>query len=411
MSLAGFLEAKPLFYQRIDYERMPRMWQTLRHNLPNFSVTQLIGTNGKGSTGRFLSQLLAGAGADVAHYTSPHIFKFNERFYRNGKILSDDELDLAHEKLMGILGEDVAKSASYFEYATMLSAVLFSDAQFFICEAGMGGELDATSCFNRRLSLFTPIGLDHISTLGDSIEKIARTKFNAMSGVALVNDTMYKNALKIGREIAAAKHSQLSLASQNLSQDELKSIHDYAKKYYLPSFLISNLTLAAAAFKVLMPSASLAGVLNGLGALDLAGRAQRLGANLYVDVGHNELGAQALFDKFKNTKLSLIYNSFADKDYRLILRTFAPILLDVKVYEYASGNRELVGFERIKDECKTLGISCSRFTGADMSHIRAELSGAFGADTASMPAHLRLVFGSFHLVQEFLKELNASKDL
>lgn len=114
MRLADFLAAKPLFYQRINYERMPAMWEILKQKLPNFEVIQLIGTNGKGSTGRFLAQLLKGTGAKVGHYTSPHIFKFNERFWRDGAVLSDDELELAHIRLKELIGEDLAKEASLF---------------------------------------------------------------------------------------------------------------------------------------------------------------------------------------------------------------------------------------------------------------------------------------------------------
>lgn len=79
MKLAEFLAAKPLFYQRINYERMPFMWGILKQKLAHFEVIQLIGTNGKGSTGRFLAQLLRSTGASVGHFTSPHIFKFKDR--------------------------------------------------------------------------------------------------------------------------------------------------------------------------------------------------------------------------------------------------------------------------------------------------------------------------------------------
>lgn len=401
MRLDEFLAAKPLFYQRINYKRMPAMWEILRKSLPKFEVVQLIGTNGKGSTGRFLSQMLHASGASVGHYTSPHIFKFNERFWLNSKILSDDELLLAHQKLTMIIGEDLIKQASYFEYATMLGAVLFADKDFFVCEAGMGGELDATSCFLRRLSLFTPIGLDHTSTLGNSIELIARTKFNAISNLALVNDTMNEKALKIGVEIAKQKGSSLHLASEMLLKDELQAINSYSQKYKLPDFLKSNLTLAVAAFKTLMPEANILKSLKDLGELELNGRAEMISPNLCVDVGHNELGARALINRFHDRKIRLVYNSFADKDYKAILEIFAPFLSDVRVYEYKSHDRELVGYERIKSECARYDIECEKFDNQDMKNLK----------NGSKNSDFTLVFGSFHLVEAFLNEFYSSKDL
>ncbi|WXG60031.1 hypothetical protein VB002_14325 [Campylobacter concisus] len=92
MSLAKFLDGKPLYYKEIDYGRIIRAYDTIKGHLKPFKIIHIIGTNGKGSTGRFLAQILSQKGAKVGHYTSPHIFKFNERFWLNGDVASDEIL-------------------------------------------------------------------------------------------------------------------------------------------------------------------------------------------------------------------------------------------------------------------------------------------------------------------------------
>ncbi|EAI1577173.1 bifunctional folylpolyglutamate synthase/dihydrofolate synthase, partial [Campylobacter coli] len=171
-----FLVQKSTNYDKIDRFVMFRMYEKYKTNFSIKPIVHIIGTNGKGSTGRFLTQLLEGLGFKVGHYTSPHIFEFRERFYKNGDIISENDLELAHENLLDIF-KDNLKKLSYFEYATFLAVELFKDCDYAIFEAGVGGEYDATSVFDKSLSIFTKVGFDHTQILGDSLEKIARTKF------------------------------------------------------------------------------------------------------------------------------------------------------------------------------------------------------------------------------------------
>ena len=395
MQLEKFLEGKPLFYKEIDYTRMPRAFRSIKGALKPFKIIHVIGTNGKGSTGRFLAQILRSAGASVGHYTSPHIFKFNERFWLNGCVASDEILEAAHERLQNLLSDEFKIKTSYFEYATLLAAVLFEGCDHFVCEAGMGGEFDATNVYDKILSLFTPIGLDHMAMLGDTIERISLTKFNAMSGMNILNDTMNETSLKVALDIARTRRAKLNFASEILDLDEKNEILDYAQRFDLPDFLISNLTLAAAAAKQLGVKFDM----KNLGALDLGGRCERVARNLYADVGHNELGAQAIARNFKGKKLTLIYNSFLDKDFRAVLSALKPVVSSVLVYDYKSEERELGG-ELIKKALTQLNLPYRDFVRSDMAEILAATNGK-----------TYLAFGSFYLVEAFLRDYYASKGL
>ena len=382
--LDNFLENKPLFYKEINRARMPNAFKFVQGAFKIPKIIHLIGTNGKGSTGRFLAQMLA-RGHSVGHYTSPHIFEFRERFWMNGAVASADALETAHERLIKILPPEVARSLSYFEYATLLCAPLFEGCDFFVCEAGVGGEFDATNVFDKRLSLFTPIGFDHTALLGDALEQIATTKFNAMADVALMNDDMSELCVGIARKIAAKKGATLKFASQNLTNEDKNEIKIYAQEFGLPEFLRSNLTLSSSAFKELGFSLNL----SNLGALDLSGRCEKIAPNVTIDVGHNEMAAQALVKKFADKKLNLIFNAFADKDIKAVLKAIRPIVKKTYIIEYETPGRELAT-EQVKEALRQLGMEF-----ADFTDVRADEE--------------YLAFGSFYLVEAFLKRYRGAK--
>ena len=400
MSLAKFLDGKPLYYKEIDYGRIIRAYDTIKGHLKPFKIIHIIGTNGKGSTGRFLAQILSKNGAKVGHYTSPHIFKFNERFWLNGEVASDEILERAHERLQALLSDEYKIKTSYFEYMTLLSAVLFEGCDYFVCEAGMGGVLDATNVFEKELSIFTPIGFDHTAILGNSIEEISRTKFEAMGARAVLSNDMNEASIAIAREIANEKGATLSFPREILTKENLNEIANYADKFNLPEFLRSNLTLAYAAAKILDSSIDI----KKLGALSLRGRCEKIDSNLYVDVGHNELGAKAVAkkfssDEFSGKKLTLVYNSFLDKDFKAVLAALKPVIEDVLLYHYHCEGRELGG-ELINKALNELEISHREFESSDMNDIKEAKNGK-----------IYLAFGSFHLAEAFLKEYYASKGL
>lgn len=252
MSLKDYLSNKPLFYDKIDYSRFPRAFASVREAIKPREIIHIVGTNGKGSTGRFLAQILTEFGFCVGHYTSPHIFKFCERFWLKGRDVSDDELEKAHQFLQSVLNDEFKSSLSYFEYATLLAAVLFRECDYVIFEAGMGSRYDATGVFDKSLSLFTPIGLDHTAFLGKNIETIAQTKFYKPAKFALMNDFMDFRAVKIGREVAKEFGSNLLFAHEILDDNDKNALDEYSREFALADFMRSNLTLAYSGAKMIL---------------------------------------------------------------------------------------------------------------------------------------------------------------
>ncbi|ASM34973.1 folylpolyglutamate synthase [Campylobacter sputorum subsp. bubulus] len=378
MKLSKFLNKKPLYYKEIDHSFMPNIFNAIKDKFINKQIIHVVGTNGKGSTGRFLAQLLRLANKSVGHYTSPHIFSFNERFYINDSIVSDEDLQNAHERLWDILSDEIKEKISYFEYATLLTLPLFEKCDFVILEAGMGAEYDATNVFDKQLCLFTPIGLDHVGMLGNNLEEISRTKLISMAKNAILNDEMNDVSVKIAKDIALQKNSNLFFARDLLNENDFNDIKKYIDKFNLANFQYSNLALAFSATKFLKIDVSLSNLKN----LDLQGRMQRVAENIIVDVGHNELCAKKVLENISSNDIVLVYNSFLDKDIKGVLKLFKGRVKRVEILDYPS-DRELGG-EKIIQCLDELDIKWNKFNGVKNDEKY-------------------LVFGSFLLVEHFLR--------
>ena len=377
MTLNQFLQNKPLFYEKIDYERMPRVYKKIKEHLATPKIIHLIGTNGKGTTGRFLATALYHKGFDVGHYTSPHILRFNERIWKNRADVNDKELETAHKKLYALLGKEESNSLSYFEYTTLLAMIVFHDCDYVVLEAGLGGEHDATAVFEKELTLFTPIDYDHQAFLGDSITSIATTKLNAMQKKAIVGFQKHEEVYKIASEIAEKKGAEVTFL-KDMDYENINKIDIIAGSLNLTKYLKENLTLAAAALLSLGFDYSI----DDFRDAKLFGRLSRISSNIYLDVGHNALAAGAIVESLQGRKFKLVYNTYKDKDFKSILSILKPIIESVEIIEV--DEERIVKKEILESTLKELGIPYKDFQTIDKESSY-------------------LVFGSFSVAESFLK--------
>jgi dihydrofolate synthase/folylpolyglutamate synthase len=376
-SLSSFLDAKPLYYDEIDYERFPKIYKKIKHHFKQVKIIHLIGTNGKGTTGRFLATALFKNAYKVGHYTSPHILKFNERIWLNGADVEDDTLEDAHQKLVNILDKDDLDALSYFEYTTLLAMLVYDECDFVVLEAGLGGEHDATAAFEKELTLVTPIALDHQAFLGSDINSIAQTKLNAVQNNAIVALQKHKDVDAVVSKMS--KHLNIKTLNRYLDDDDYKKILNISYKLSLPTYLTENLSLAIAALKFLNIKYS---------ELDfdesrLFGRLSKIDENIIVDVGHNPLAATSIVKELSGKKYTLIYNSYKDKDYKKILEILKPIINDVEIIDIQEQRIEnVLSLHKVLIELK---IQYSKFYAVEKYKSY-------------------LVFGSFSVVEQFIKE-------
>lgn len=381
MQLEQFLETKPLFYDEIDYTRMPRAYQSIQSHFKLPKIIHLVGTNGKGTTGRFLAHMLLANDLHVGHYTSPHILKFNERIWLDGKDVEDVLLEQTHQTLLTLLEPSMAQSLSYFEYTTLLAMSIFSkQCDYVALEAGLGGEYDATNVFPKCLSIITPIGLDHQSFLGESIEEIAQTKINsATTDMVLAKQydaKIYPIAFRKSQEL----QSQLYCVETFFDEARNEALSAFGTKHNLPAYLQENFKTALCALNILGYGSNLKTFLPTV----LQGRCQKLMPNVTLDVGHNVMAAEALVASLGKKKVILVYNSYKDKDFKTILSILKPIIEEILVIEIDSPRAAQKS--DLYDAAKALKLPISSF-----SAIKSDKE--------------YLVFGSFSVVEAFLKVL------
>ncbi len=353
--LKAFLETKPKEYHQFDPSRFIQIYKDFKNAFFEIQakVIHIVGTNGKGSTGRFLTLLLADQNFKVLHFTSPHVFEFRERFFLNGSVVGESVLENAHQQLQS---HAFSSACSYFEYATLLAVMLAKDCDYLVLEAGLGGEFDSTNALEKTLSVFTPIDYDHKEFLGDSLESIAQTKLKAMGSLNIIAPQQ-ELVLNVAQKIAKEKHAKLIVVQNEISQE----VKAYIERYHLAHFLAMNLEVALKAFETLLPC-NKQEVLKNLKPLNLIGRCELLSPNILIDVGHNPHSAKALKEEIKrvfNTKIILIYNCYQDKDACGVLEILKPVVKKVLILELH--NERIIQLEKLKGILETLGLEHALF--------------------------------------------------
>ena len=368
-SLEKFLENKGLYYDKIDYDIIKDSWNVLSQHINLPYIIHIVGTNGKGSTGRYLASLLQQLKQKVLHYSSPHILKFNERIWIDGEDVSDEILHKTHTQIQSLLPPKLLEKLTYFEYTTLLALYLSSDKDYLVLEAGLGGEFDATNVVENDLTIVTTIGLDHQNFLGDTIPLIAATKMRSCDNCFIVSKQFFPEVIDVKNEILSDKKE---IAKKNFIFSE--------KEKKLPQYLQDNLEVVLSVLDYL-----------GFSSFDytlpkLFGRYQRLSNNIIIDVGHNPLAAQVITKELalEDKKFILVYNSFEDKNYEEVLKILQPYLKEVQIIK--CDDRRIVKNDILEKTIRSLSLNVNPF---DIINIKDE--------------DYYLIFGSFLVVENFLK--------
>lgn len=376
MSLERYLEAKGVEYTPFDPARFRKFYEKHKNSIRCRSrIVQIVGTNGKGTTGRFLAGILKNAGYRVGHFTSPHILSITERFWLDGADASMDELEILHSELVEKFGSDL-DWLSYFEYLTLLCLSFFGGkCDFLVLEAGLGGEFDSTSVAPKELMLLTNIGLDHQEMLGNSLEEIVNTKMRASNCPTIVGLQSENAVYEIIKQNFFA--SNIRFLQDMVLQEHKERAREYISQNGYASYLTDNLMLA-------MTGADFLGVkeisLDGLA--PIAGRFERVAENITIDVGHNPLAAQMIAKELKGKKVVLVYNSFVDKNPQESLSALKNSIKIVEILELK--HPRIIKKEELTKILDKIGLPYR-----DFRKIEA--------------GEEYLVFGSFSVVCEFLR--------
>ena len=206
---------KALHPQSIDLSlgRIERLLAALDHperRLP--PVVHVAGTNGKGSLIAFVRAMAQALGKRAHVYTSPHLVNFHERVVLAGPA---GAAPISEAMLVDCLARAEAANEgeliTLFEITTAAAFLAFAEtpADLLLLETGLGGRLDATNVVDKPLATsITPISIDHVSFLGNTLAAIAGEKAGILKpGVPCVVGRQEGEAL----EVNLAPHAQVCL--------------------------------------------------------------------------------------------------------------------------------------------------------------------------------------------------------
>ncbi|NOU35977.1 MAG: bifunctional folylpolyglutamate synthase/dihydrofolate synthase [Kiritimatiellaceae bacterium] len=308
----------------------------------------VAGTNGKGSVCAMMESVLRASGFKTGLYTSPHLFRFNERFRVNGREIPDPALAQLIADVEAAAQSLTTRPATFFEISTAMAFEYFKreKVDYAVIETGMGGRWDATNVIQPLLSVITRIDFDHAEYLGTEIEKIAGEKAGIIkSGAPVICGPMpveaeaviYKEAKEKKVPILGSDEAVFFQILEARRDDQLLHIEASGHEYpnvRLPlagNFQMENCGIAVAALEDL---ADIEGIRlqmkRGLEAVKWPGRFQLLQQKppVLYDGAHNVCGARALFQTlgeiFPGFGNGFFFGFMKDKDVEGILKTLKP---------------------------------------------------------------------------------------
>jgi dihydrofolate synthase/folylpolyglutamate synthase len=331
----------------LTLDRMWRILDALGHPeraLP--PVVHIAGTNGKGSTLAMIRAGLEGAGLGVHAYTSPHLVRFHERIRLAGDLIDEDHLSDILDRCLEANGP---VPITYFEITTAAALAAFAEtpADMTLLEVGLGGRLDATNVVEQpRLTVITPVDMDHQQFLGDTLAEIAGEKAGIIKrNVPVVVGRQQDDALEVIEECAARLGAPVLAHGQHwhvweergrlIFQDET-GLLDLPLPCLPGAHQIENAGTALAALRALGhdEAACEAALRNAV----WPARMQRLrkgpladtapGAELWLDGGHNPHAARAIaahLGGLPDRPTYLICGMLNTKDVTGFMRPFAGL--------------------------------------------------------------------------------------
>lgn len=327
-----------------DLTRFGNMLSNLGNPQNDYPIIHIAGTKGKGSTAAILSSILQRAGYRVGLYTSPHLITVRERVRINDVDITKERFAELISLIVSVpdsvrIGEHAA-FRTVFEHLTALALLNFSKSKvdIAIIETGLGGRLDSTVVLDPILSILTPIGLDHMALLGDTVEEIAVEKsYIIKRGVPAVSAPQVPSVLRVFSKRAQNVGAELMIApgmiecknaictpdgssftgTRNWLRDMRININLHGE------FQLINTSTALSAIEILINEnfkIDVQAVTAGLKSVNWAGRMDIMvnQHTVILDGAHNVLGVGVLAESvkklFSNSRWRVVFASMKNKN-------------------------------------------------------------------------------------------------
>jgi dihydrofolate synthase/folylpolyglutamate synthase len=418
--LARLLSLHPKLID-LQLDRVERLLERLgdpQKKLP--PVVHVAGTNGKGSVVAYLRAALEASGRRCHVYTSPHLVRFHERIRLAGRLIGEEALVDVLEECERVNAGD---SITFFEITTSAAFLAFSRARAdaVLLEVGMGGRLDTTNVIDRpAVTCVTPVSMDHMDHLGDTLAKIAGEKagiFKPSAPAVLAPQAPEAQAVLEARALelnaplfrwgsewnAAATQGGMRYESAGWKLDLPRPA------LFGPHQVINAGTAIACLEKLSALPVTEAHIRQALLAVEWPARMQRLtrgpladklpkGWELWLDGGHNAGCGEALAEialGWRDRPLHLIYGMLNTKAPEDFLKPLAPHVAALRAVTIPGADASLPA-EAAAKHARSAGIRAET-----AGNVAAALDGIIAAEKS--PARV-LICGSLYLAGAVLAE-------
>ncbi len=400
----------------LTLDRVHRLLAALDH--PERRVPPVIhvaGTNGKGSTQAMIRAGLEAMGDRVHAYTSPHLARFHERIRLAGTLISEPDLTALLEECEAANG---GEPITFFEITTCAAFLAFArtPADWTLLEVGLGGRLDATNVVDHpRLTIITPVSVDHQQYLGETLPEIAGEKAGILKrGVPCVVGPQTEDGLAVIEARAARLGCPMLVHGQHwraweergrlIFQDE-NGLLDLPLPNLPGPHQIDNAGAALAALRHL--GADEAACEAAVTRADWPARMQRLrhgplvdaagSSELWLDGGHNPAGGEAVaatLARMTAKPTHLILGMLNTKDIAGYLRPVAACAQSLTAVSIP-GEANTLSAEQTQAAARAAGIE------ADTAE---SVLSAVARIAAADPGSRILICGSLYLAGGVLRE-------
>jgi dihydrofolate synthase / folylpolyglutamate synthase len=260
----------PKYGSGVCLARLADLLDTLavdRARLSRISVA-VTGSNGKGSTAAFCAAIARGYRLRTGLFTSPHLYRFNERFQVDGADIGDDDLarlKLRIEAAVAKISQRRGEKFGSFEALFALACLYFQEqhCDFAVFEAGIGGRYDPVRLVGAQLTCVTSVDYEHVELLGPSLELIASDKSDACaSGGTIVYgencEKLRPHLIEYNRTRAVASRfvrAEIGISGESLSMSRQQFDLEFGGYQFrsletslLGAFQFNNAAIAVALF-------------------------------------------------------------------------------------------------------------------------------------------------------------------
>lgn len=354
--MMNYSEARQYLTEVTKYGSVPgldsirELMRRLGNPQDKLKFIHIAGTNGKGSVLAYLSTILKKAGYRTGRYVSPTLFFYRERIQVDGDMIGREDLARLTE-IVRDASEDMERDGlahpTSFETETAVAWLYFveKNCDIVVLETGMGGKLDATNIVRTTvLEILTPVSMDHMEFLGDTLAAIAGQKAGIIKPhTTVVSAPQEADAMEVIEKTCREKECTLHTVDQGclsdvvygwdrqkLSYRNWKDVEiSLAGRYQIQNAMTA--LEAVNALRELEYKIADSDVYEGMRETVWRGRFTVIRKNpaVILDGAHNPAAARelkaSLEQYFSGRTLRYIFGMFRDKDHEKVIELTAPL--------------------------------------------------------------------------------------